>query len=170
MPDTSKKQAQPAKKSPDQQVSVERKKIEQLEQELAQLHDALTQAQEKERRAIADYHNLQRRTQSDAARLAKFASKELMAELVQPLEHLSMAAAQLQDKGLQLVIEQFWQVLSDNGLREYNPLDEQFTVETMEAVEREGDGNTVIKVLRPGYLLHGEVIQHAKVVVGSKTK
>jgi len=38
----------------------------------------------------------------------------------------------------------------------------------MEAVETNGEGNFVTEVIKKGYKLKGEVIQHAQVILGKK--
>lgn len=132
----------------------------------------LKQAQENERRARADYQNLVRRTQDERAQLIKLATKSFVADLLQPLAHLSLASQQLNDQGLNMVIQQLWQVLDTQGLKEINPLGQKFDLLTMEVVDKEEDVDenegVVVKVVKAGYSLNGEVIQHAKVVIGKK--
>lgn len=149
--------------------------IEEVVEELAPsaaLQDELDQAKDAERRARADYQNLVRRTQQERQQLIKLATKSLVSDLVQPVEHLSLAAEQVNDKGLSMVVNQFWQVLENHGLQEINPVGQDFDIETMEAVDTEdkvSEEDSVVKsVVKRGYRLNGEVIQHAKVVVGKK--
>ena len=156
----SKKDAQKSKKHESKQDSVE------------EMRAQLQQAKDAELRARADYQNLIRRNQAERQQLIKLASKSLVTDLLQPIEHLALAAQQLNDQGLNMVVTQFWQTLENNGLQEINPVGQPFDVETMEAVEIKDEGNEdemeVLSVVRRGYRLNGEVIQHAKVVVGKK--
>jgi molecular chaperone GrpE len=133
-------------------------KVEELEQQLQQ-------AQEKEKRSLADYQNLLRRTQEERLKSIKLANQTLLEELVQPLEHLEMAAGQLNDPGLNMVLGQLKKVLTEAGLAEIEVMGKEFDVNLMEVVEKQGEGNKVAKVVRKGYLLNGVVIQHAKVVL-----
>jgi len=126
----------------------------------------LAAAQEKEKRALADYQNLIRRQQQDRAKLIQLANRDLIESLLPSLENLETAAAQLKDNGLELVLSQIKQVLAEFGVEEIEALGKEFDVELMEAVESKGEGQTVKKVLRKGYKLNGLVIQHAKVVLG----
>ena len=126
---------------------------------------ALSQCQERERRALADYQNLLRQSQNQRANLIKLANADLLLAILEPLEHLSIANEQLQDEALNMIVKQIWKRLSDMGLEEIEVLNKKFDVETMEAVEKEGDGEKVVKVLRKGYRLNGEIIQHAQVVL-----
>lgn len=146
------------KQQDDAQVSV-------LEQEVSSLKEQLRVALEREKRSLADYQNLVRRTQEERAMLVKFANKDLCQALLQPLEHLSLAALSLHDKGLDMVLAQFWKELARFGLTEMEVLGKAFDVATMEVVEKRAKGERVIEVVRKGYLLSGEVIQHAQVIL-----
>lgn len=140
---------------------------EKLQAELEKTVAQLTICQERERRAQADYQNLLRRTQEEKARLIALANADLLHELLQPLDHLEMAAQQLQDNGLQMVVAQFAATLSQFGLEKIEVMNQPFSVETMEVVDRQTEaGETVVKVVAPGYRLNGQVIRHAKVIVG----
>jgi len=135
----------------------------------AKVHDleqALWQSQERERRALADYQNFQRQTQQQRANLLKLANADLLLTILEPLEHLSTASEHIQDEALTMIINQLWKRLKEIGLEEIEVLGKKFDLETMEAVEKKGNGDKVIKVLRKGYRLNGEIIQHAQVVLG----
>ena len=141
-------------------------KIEALENQVQQLQQQLIAVQERERRAIADYQNMMRRNQEEKMRFIQLANVELMGALLQPLDHLSLAATQLKDKGLDMVVAQFWTALKDLGLEEIAVLDKPFDLGTMEVVEKTGKAAKVVQVTSRGYKLHGVVIRHAKVVLG----
>ncbi len=141
--------------------------------ETEQLKAQVLQLQEKERRARADYQNLVRRNQDDRLAMIKLASSALIGDLLQPLDHLTLAAGQLNDQGLNMVIGQFWQALKDHGLVEIDPHGQEFDVATMTAVEpAKGDGKQpqtkgkVLEVRSKGYQLNGKVLKFAQVVVG----
>ena len=137
--------------------------------QLQELEEQIHTLKEAQLRSQADYHNLVRRTQEDRAKLVKLATLGLVEDLLQPLDHLSMAAAQLKDAGLDMVIKQFWSVLNQQGLEELQVLGKPFDAHTMEVVDKVGDSETVTQVVSRGYQLNGEVIRHAKVVVGAET-
>ncbi|MFZ5438181.1 MAG: nucleotide exchange factor GrpE [Patescibacteria group bacterium] len=136
-----------------------------LEVKLLALEEQLKVASEKEKRSLADYQNLLRRTQEERLKGIKLANQSLMEDLIQPLEHLEMAAAQLNDPGLNMVLDQLKKVLVNAGLEEIEVMGKDFDVNLMEAVEKKGQGNKVIEVVRKGYKLNGVVIQHAKVTL-----
>lgn len=135
---------------------------------IAELEAAVVAAQESERRALADYQNLVRRNQEERVSFVKFATKELVGNLLEPLTHLEMAAAQINDTGLNMVISQFWQKLEESGLQKVDVMGKPFDVEVMEAADKKGSGEVVVAVHRPAFTFNGEVIQHARVVMGDK--
>lgn len=139
------------------------KQVESLKDQVAALQHELELAKETERRRLADYQNLQRRQVDERSKTVKFATRELIEALLQPLNHLSLASAQLNDQGLNMVIGQFWQVLNQFGLEEIEVMGKTFDPHTMEVVDTQGEGTIVQKVISKGYRLNGEVIQVAKV-------
>lgn len=148
---------------------------ESLDELIEKLNGELELAREKERRAVADYQNLVRRNREEKIKIAKFAALDLVETIIDPLTHLSLAAEQLNDQGLNMVIAQLWMKLNEAGLEEINPIGQEFDVETMEAVadpsgedsnkEESNKTQKVVKVVTKGYKLNGEVIRHAKVLV-----
>ncbi len=129
------------------------------------LEQQLIQAREAERRALADYQNLAKRNQEQQLKMVKFASRELLSALMQPLDHLDLAAAQLKDPGLDMVVKQFWQVLETAGVQEVAAVGQPVDPRTMEVVQAGDKKQKVTQVIRKGYLLHGELLQPAKVII-----
>ena len=150
--------------------------VEELEEDtqLEELRAQLFQAQEAEKRAMADYRNLSRRTQEDRIRIVKLAGREVIERLLQPLEHLFLAKEQLKDPGLEMVYQQFQQALRGEGLEEIEVLGKEVDPHVMEVVGKEPVTDKkqigkVVKVTGRGYRLNGEVIQPAKVIVGAES-
>ena len=132
-------------------------------QEYRNNRDVIEQCQAKATRAMADYQNLVRRQAEDRQKFARLASLDLVSSLLEPLEHLRLASAQLNDSGLQMVVAQLEDRLKDHGLEAIDPQGQSFDVASMEAVESQGKGQKVLLVIKPGWKLNGTVIQHAKV-------
>lgn len=150
------KKAQPAKKASE------------LEGELEQALSDLAAAKEGERRALADYQNLVRRGQQERLSLIKYAAKDLIMSLLEPVQNLDRAATTINDQGLNMVVDQLWQRLEEAGLKKIEVMGKEFDLETMEAVEKNGSGQVVVAVQRDGFRLGDQVIQHARVVMGDK--
>lgn len=130
-----------------------------------ELQILLANALEREKRALADYQNLQRRSQEERLAFIKMANRDLCEALLAPLGHLSLAAANLKDRGLDMVISQFWKELENFGLKEIEVMGQKFDLATMEVIDKKDKGEMVISVVRKGYALSGEVIQHAQVIL-----
>ena len=137
-----------------------------LLQRIAQLESQLSEAENARMRALADYQNLQRRSQADRASWVKLANQELVVLLIEPLEHLRLAAEQIKDKGLSMVVEHLFERLEQQGLKKIEALHKPFDEHTMEAVEgSQPNGKKVVRIVSNGYTLNGVLIQPAKVTV-----
>ncbi len=129
----------------------------------------LAEVEGKYKRALADYSNLERQTRESQIRFAKLATQGFVEELVEPYDHLKLAAKHLKDKGLEMVMSHFTRVFDSQGLKELNPEGKAFDASQMEAVDTvEGDEGKVIEVVSSGYELNGVVIKPARVIVGTK--
>ncbi len=134
-------------------------KVKTLENEKKELQDRVT-------RALADYQNLVRRQKEEQGKVIEYAKIMIFESLLQPLEHLAIAAKTLNDEGLNMVIDQFWKALEEQGLKEFQPLNQKFNPTSMEVIEKVGEGEVVAEVTSPGYMLNSQVIKFAKVKVG----
>jgi len=120
------------------------------------------------KRALADYQNLQKRHQADRLEYAKFATSILVSSLIPVLDDLERAQAHLKNKGLNLAIDQFKSVLNKEGLESLSLKDTQFDPKTAECIELvNGPKNKIISINQTGYLFHGKVLRPAKVKVGN---
>jgi|GEM_PF-677056 len=141
------------------------------QKEIAQLQEAVRKAQEDERRAFADYQNVVRRAQEEKSKIIKFAAKDVVMSVLLPLDHLHLAKEQLKDHGLDMVYQQFQMALQGQGVQEIEAMGQPFDEEKMEVIDKRPvndpiQENVVIGVTQRGYTLHGEVIRHARVVIG----
>lgn len=120
-------------------------------------------------RALADYDNLRKRTDSEKGVWVKFASERVLAKLLPTLDILENAQGHLKDQGLGMAILEFKKVLGEEGLAEINPKEgEAFNPEVHEALESvEGGkkGNVAGTVLTGWKFSDGPVIRVAKVKV-----
>ncbi|MEA2056821.1 MAG: nucleotide exchange factor GrpE [Patescibacteria group bacterium] len=157
-----------AKKSQQKNKVKSKKQENNLQIELDQLREQLLASQEKEKRALADYQNLIRRTGEERSFVVKMANKDLIKKIIPTLSNLHRACQQLDDQGLILVADQLEQTLKEFGLEEIKVKGQSFDVNTMEAVDKRDDGEQVVEVMQKGYCLKGEVVQHAKVILGEK--
>lgn len=133
------------------------------------LHQQVTDLEAKWKRAVADYRNLERRVNDQQRVVVKWANAMLIEKLLVIMDDLGRANKQLQDKGLELVIERFRDVLKSEGVEPIEALGRDFDPELMECLETvAGVKNQVVKVVLTGYTLNGKVLRPAKVAVGGK--
>lgn len=142
-----------------------------LEAEVEKLQEEVQKAQDEARRALADYQNVVRRSQEERSKIVKLAAKDVVLAILLPLDHLNLAKEQLKDHGLNMVYQQFQQALLSQGAQEIDAMGQPFDENKMEVVDKRPvtdplQENVVIGVTQRGYTLHGEVIRHARVVIG----
>jgi len=135
-------------------------KISQLEEKIADLEN-------KWKRALADYDNLQKRVEKEKSEFIKYAGARILGRFLEIYDDLRVCESHLKDKGLSLICARFEEVLRSEGLRRISALRETFDPQKMEAIEViEGPENKVMEVVRDGWEMEGKVIRPAKVKVG----
>lgn len=148
--------------------------IAELQQKIAELTEAL-------QRERADAENLRRRTTEEKQRLGEFYKAMVVQALLPALDNLERALKHtpkdVKDhdyvRGVQGVVKQFEQCLSELGVERIKTVGEVFDPRLHEAVHmEEGDGviEIVCEELQPGYKIGDEVIRHAMVKVKMEKK
>jgi molecular chaperone GrpE len=137
----------------------------------AKLDPQILDLENKWKRALADYDNLQKRITREKEEFVKLANLILIDKLLDVLENLERVEKHVKDQGLELAVGQLREVLQAEGLEEIEVLGKQFDAQTMECVEQvKGEENQVLAVLTKGYKINGRVIRPAKVKVGNGEK
>lgn len=121
--------------------------------------------------ALADYQNLLKRTAQEKVDFVKYANEDLIQSIIPVYDNLKISLEHVDEtvekngwlEGIKHVIRQFKDILESMGVEEIKTVGEKFDHNTMEALE--GDGEKVVKEVRPGYKLNGKVIVAAKVIV-----
>lgn len=149
-------------------------RIASLEAERDRLKSEVQSLQDKFLRARADYENYAKRAtreQQEAVQSAKAAALIRVAEATESLEkavaHAQEAGADA--KGLQMVVNEYWRILKDEGLRPIQTDGVPFNYRHHMAVERteteDEDDGTILEVYQRGYLLDDKVLRPAMVRV-----
>ncbi|OGD85405.1 nucleotide exchange factor GrpE [Candidatus Curtissbacteria bacterium RBG_13_35_7] len=122
------------------------------------------------KRALADYHNLEKRIEEERKLLSKLSATLLIEKLLPVLDNLENAQIHLKDEGLEMVLKQFKDILAQEGVEEIPSIGTQFDPHFHEAVEIQqgGKDNIIVKVIIKGYKIEETVLRHAKVVVERK--
>ena len=137
-------------------------------EELESLRKLSEQLDNQLKRSLADYQNLQKRVQEEKVNWIRISNKDLLLKMLPVLDTLMLAHKHLSDKGLELSINQFLQVLKDEGVEKIETVGEQFDPNTMEATgTTEGEEGKVIEEVRSGFLYNELVLRPAQVIVGA---
>lgn len=148
-------------------------------QDKNELKKQFQEAEEKYKRALADYQNLLKRTEKEKQDFLKFATGSLIAKLLIILDGLEAAQKHLKDQGLDLLIKEFREILKQEGAVEIKSLGEEFDPEVHECVEviQVKDGKQegkVIEEICKGYRMQAgetsQVLRYSQVKVGKKVK
>jgi len=120
------------------------------------------------KRALADYQNLERRIDEERMLLSALSAALVIEKLLPILDNLENAQKHLKDEGLEMVIKQFKDVLASEDVEEIVSEGSPFDPNLHEAVEiaQSDKEGIVLKVLRKGYKINGNLIRPAGVKVG----
>jgi molecular chaperone GrpE len=126
-------------------------------------------------RALADYQNLEKRTQEEKQEIRKHAAQNIAARLLPALDTLTAASVHVKDTGLELALKELSAVLSEQGVEKIEVVGHAFDPHRMECIEVvalpeqvAGTDNIVVEELLPGYRLHDKIVRVAQVKVGKK--
>lgn len=119
------------------------------------------------KRALADYQNLEKRIEEERKLLSKLSASLLIEKLLPVLENLEKAQIHLKDEGLAMVIKQFREILTQEGVEEIAAEGQEFNPVYHEAIEtQEGEqDNIIVKVISKGYKIENTVLKPARVIV-----
>lgn len=147
------------------------KKVDMKKQQpdrLKRLEDRIVELENNWKRALADYKNLEQRTQKLRTDAMLFATQELLRKILKILDDLDLALVHHpQEAWVTSLRNDLFRILSDEGLGEIDALGTVFDPQLMECIQKApGTENTVVKVVLKGYKLHEVVLRPAKVEVG----
>lgn len=138
-----------------------------FEDQIQDLKNQLDQANALKIRALADYQNLQTRSEKEKFDFVKFANEKLLLKIIELKDTIDRAEIFITDPGLKIVSDQISSLLKDNGVTEIEIVGKEFDPVTMECVDKnQCDNNLVASVSQKGYQLFDKVIRHAQVTVG----
>jgi molecular chaperone GrpE len=118
-------------------------------------------------RLLAEYDNYQKRTAKEKLELGDFITANTIKPFLDVLDNFERA--DLSDKGIQLIYEQFKKVITDIGVTEVDceVFDPNFhnAIKTVEDEEKESE--TVAEVYQKGYKYNEKIVRPAMVAVYS---
>lgn len=147
----------------------EEKKTDKKQEEIDELTDRY-------KRLFAEFENYKKRSAKERESLYNSILSDVVEKLLPVVDNLENAAnAKTEDenykKGVELVLKQFTDVLTNVGITEIKALGETFDPELHEAVSSVNDENLgekeIKEVYRKGYKSGNKVIRHSMVVVAN---
>lgn len=125
---------------------------------------------EKYLRALADYHNFEKRVRDEQEQLVRNATKRIILRLLPILDNIEQAEVFVKDQGLQAIKKQIKQIFEEEGLKELEVLGKEFNPEVAEAIDLvPGEKNNImVEVVRKGYMLADKIVRPAQVKVTKK--
>lgn len=153
------------------QEEVEKLENEEPQKDNKEVNELLKKAEEAEnkyKRALADYQNLEKRVRDEKSEWIKMANRELLLRMLPVLDTLQLAKQHSEDKALSVTVQQFLDVLRQEGIEKIETERKQFDPHLMEAISTmAGDENKVLQEVRAGYKIGDRVLRVAQVIVGS---
>jgi molecular chaperone GrpE len=129
-------------------------------------------------KVYAEMENTKRRLNEQAVKDRKYASQNVVGELINPIDMLIKIVNMPSDNpevknyqiGFQMIANQLLDILKSEGLSHVESLGKEFDPKTMQAVEtcESEEDNKVVKVMQEGYMYKDRVLRPAMVVVGKK--
>ncbi len=163
----SEKQEEPKK----EKKNKDKEKIAKLEADYKELKNEYL-------KVYAEMENTKRRLNEQAVKDRKYASQNVVGELINPIDMLIKIVNMPSDNpevknyqiGFQMIANQLLDILKSEGLSHVESLGKEFDPKTMQAVEtcESEEDNKVLKVMQEGYMYKDRVLRPAMVVVGKK--
>jgi len=136
---------------------------------IEELKKKVEEFENKYKRVLADYQNLEKRVLVERKEWILKANKDLLLRLLPVLDTLILAEKNIKvgDEGLSLGIKQFQDLLKNENVERIETLGKNFDPNLMECIETvDGEEGIVIEEIRAGYMLYDKVLRAAQVKVG----
>ena len=175
MTDKSKEKTEKDASSNPKEAEQAKPKVSKKDEELAQAKAKAEEYLDLARRVQADFDNYRKRIEKDNAEYRKFATSNLVSELLNISDDLGKALETAPEEdsvfvsGIKAIRGNLVKILENQGVTEV-PVDKGFDPNMHEAlmvVEGEED-NQEAQVYQKGYMMNGRVLRTAKVVVTKK--
>ncbi|MCK5321250.1 nucleotide exchange factor GrpE [Candidatus Pacearchaeota archaeon] len=117
-------------------------------------------------RLQAEFENFRRRTEEERKIIFKNANEDLILKLLGILDNFELALEHLDDKGINMIYSEFYDILENEGLKPIKA-EGKFDPRIHEAlIQEEGEEDEkIIEELLKGYTLNDKVIRHSKVKI-----
>lgn len=128
---------------------------------------------------MAEFDNFRKRTLKEKSDIIKNAGENVLKGLLPIMDDFErgLKAAESSDdssaikEGMALIYNKLKKYLAQNGVKEFDPADDNFDTEKHEAISvvpvpDESKKGKILDTVEKGYMINDKVLRHAKVVVG----
>ena len=149
--------------------SDKKNKKEEAKEEIAHLKQKISELENQVKRIFADYQNLEKRVTNERREWLIKANKDLILRLLPALDFLLLSGKHIEDEGLKLSIQKFFDILREEGVEKIEAVGKEFDPNTMEGIQTvAGEENKVIDEVRAGFRMGDQVLRPVQVTVGKK--
>ena len=171
-------QTAPPQETPQQEVTV-KSELEIANDKIAELESSVVAYKDQLLRKAAEFENYKRRTEQNSINFAKYASENIILELLPIIDDLSRSLKAGKDKlendpfykGIELILTKFNKILESQGVKTIDSIGKEFNVDfhdvMMQIPRADVAPHIIIDEIEKGYLLNDKVIRHAKVIVAT---
>ena len=138
--------------------------------------EQLEEQEDRLKRLMAEFENFKKRSSKEREGLYNTLISDIFTSLLPVIDNLEKAVSsntsdEAYKQGVELVLKQFKDVLTSNGVKEIEAVGQPFDPELHEAVASVVDENLGEKIVkeeyRKGYTIGSKVIRHSMVVVAN---
>ncbi len=150
---------------------------EKISNEIKKLLDENSELKDKWQRALADYQNLERRTQTEISQRVSEKTTNLLLNFLNIYEDFiraenSLSKEKINTDGIQAVIKNMETLLSENNIKPIDAVGEIFDPQIHEAVSMVEDDSlddgTITQEVSKGYISGKAILKPSKVIVSKK--
>jgi molecular chaperone GrpE len=165
-----KKNEQP--KENQEQTVPQKSELETANETIAALKDQLL-------RKAAEFENYKKRTEQNTISFAKYASENIILELLPIVDDLTRSLKSSKEKlendpfykGVELILNKFNKIMESQGVKPIESVGKEFNVDfhdvMMQVPRTDVAPHVIVEEIEKGYFLYEKVIRHAKVVVAA---
>ncbi len=148
-----------------------------ISDEIKKLQDENIELKDKWQRALADYQNLERRTQTEISQRVSEKTNNLLLNFLNIYEDFlraenSLSKEKINTDGIQAVIKNMESLLSENNIKPIDAIGEIFDPQIHEAVSMVEDDSlddgTITQEVSKGYISGKAILKPSKVIVSKK--
>lgn len=168
----------------DEELEVLEPAIEEISEEsrIAELEKKLEEEKKSYLLLMADFDNFRKRTRNEISEIIKNAGEKIFRDLLPIIDDFERGIkatssddenSQAVKDGMVLIYNKLIKFLEQNGVKEFNPEENEFDADKHEAISMipapsEDLKGKILDTVQKGYMINDKVLRYAKVVVAQK--